>query len=64
VKTHAALGAQSLEAVRSKYCRNAFVNMGIAIARSRLEKWDGSGYRDGLSPLTGRKPLAFRRRLQ
>ncbi len=48
MRTHTIQGAQTLEAVRSKYPRNSFINMGIDIARSHHERWDGSGYPDSL----------------
>ncbi len=58
MKVHAVLGAQTLEAVRRAYPNNAFLNMGIAIARSHHERWNGSGYPDGLAgeaiPLSAR----------
>jgi putative two-component system response regulator len=49
MKQHTVIGAQTLEAARERYPRNDFINMGISIARSHHEKWDGSGYPDGLA---------------
>lgn len=48
IKKHCALGAQTLEAVVLRYPDNPFLRMGIQVARSHHEKWDGSGYPDGL----------------
>ncbi|MBN2860984.1 MAG: response regulator [Sphaerochaetaceae bacterium] len=58
MKTHAAIGAQTLKKVQEKYPNNSFINLGVAIASSHHEKWDGTGYPSGLEgtqiPLCGR----------
>jgi putative two-component system response regulator len=58
MKMHTTLGAQTLEAVRTRYPRNEFLRLGIEIARCHHERWDGKGYPVGLA---GRDiPLAAR----
>jgi putative two-component system response regulator len=58
MKSHTLIGAKTLQAAHNKYPRNAFLAMGMVIARSHHEKWDGSGYPDGLAgeeiPLSAR----------
>jgi putative two-component system response regulator len=58
MKTHAALGAEKLEAVQRQFPGNALLDMGIAIAKFHHEKWDGAGYPQGLAgeaiPLSAR----------
>ncbi len=49
MKTHALRGAETLEAVARRYPNNGFINMGLEIARSHHEKWNGEGYPDGIA---------------
>ena len=58
MKTHAEIGARTLEDVANQYKGNAFIKMGLEITRGHHEKWDGTGYPNGLSgpdiPLSAR----------
>jgi putative two-component system response regulator len=56
--THTILGAQTLQSIHEHYPQDAFINMGIEIARSHHERWDARGYPDRLKgeniPLSAR----------
>jgi putative two-component system response regulator len=49
MKTHAILGARTLQKVLEKYPNNSFVNMGVQLTKYHHEKWNGKGYPEGLA---------------
>lgn len=58
MKTHVEIGYNTLLEVQQKYKANTFLKMGMDITKYHHEKWDGSGYPQGLAgediPLPGR----------
>jgi len=58
MKIHTVIGAETLREVNRLHSGNDFVRIGIEIAESHHEKWDGTGYPHGLAgeeiPLVGR----------
>lgn len=58
MKTHTIIGYDTLNEVHAKFGQNSFIEMGMVIARSHHERYDGFGYPDKKS---GRDiPLAAR----
>lgn len=58
MKQHTLIGANTLREVHEEHPTNSFIRMGIEIAESHHEKWNGEGYPCGLKaeeiPLSGR----------
>jgi len=58
MKTHTLIGAETLKAVDKEHPGNLFVRMGIEIAATHHERWNGTGYPHELKgeeiPLAGR----------
>lgn len=58
MKTHVNIGIDTLSHVLSQHPQNEFIRMGLDIAGTHHEKWDGTGYPHGIAreniPLSGR----------
>lgn len=58
MRRHTTIGADTLRSVLEHHPNNEFIKMGIEIAESHHEKWDGTGYPHGLKgeeiPLSAR----------
>jgi putative two-component system response regulator len=48
MKKHCKLGGDTLAAVQRSHPESQVLRMGVDVARSHHEKWDGTGYPDGL----------------